>query len=55
MKGQTRRSHPFRGRLHHHEIGLVEGAIESGLRAARQIDPAAKPEAEAGLRPEITA
>ncbi|CAN5336619.1 FAD-dependent oxidoreductase [soil metagenome] len=35
--------------------GWVEGAIESGLRAARQIDPAAKPEAEPGLRQEITA
>jgi len=35
--------------------GWVEGAIESGLRAARQIDPSAKPEAEAGLRQEITA
>ena len=34
--------------------GWVEGAIESGLRAARQIDPAAKPEAEPGLRQEIT-
>lgn len=35
--------------------GWVEGAIESGLRAARQIDPAAKPEAEPSLRQEITA
>ncbi len=35
--------------------GWVEGAIESGLRAARQIDPAAEPEAEPGLRQEITA
>ena len=34
--------------------GWVEGAIESGLRAARQIDPEAKPEAEPGLRQEIT-
>jgi monoamine oxidase len=34
--------------------GWVEGAIESGLRAARQIDPAAKSEAEPGLRQEIT-
>ncbi len=35
--------------------GWVEGAIESGLRAARQIDPTAKPEAEPSLRQEITA
>ena len=35
--------------------GWVEGAIESGLRAARQIDPAARPEAEPSLRQEITA
>jgi uncharacterized protein with NAD-binding domain and iron-sulfur cluster len=35
--------------------GWVEGAIESGLRAARQIDPSAKPEAEPALRQEITA
>ncbi len=35
--------------------GWVEGAIESGLRAARQIDPAAKPEANKFLRQEITA
>jgi len=35
--------------------GWVEGAIESGLRAARQIDPEAKPEAEPSLRQEITA
>ena len=35
--------------------GWVEGAIESGLRAARQIDPSARPEAEPGLRQEITA
>ncbi len=35
--------------------GWVEGAIESGLRAARQIDPSAKPEAQPGLRQEITA
>jgi len=34
--------------------GWVEGAIESGLRAARQIDPEAKREAEPGLRQEIT-
>lgn len=33
--------------------GWVEGAIESGLRAARQIDPSAKPEAEPTLRQEI--
>ena len=37
------------------KTGWVEGAIESGLRAARQIDPSAKPEAEPGLRQEITA
>ncbi len=37
------------------KTGWVEGAIESGLRAARQIDPTAKPEAEPGLRQEITA
>lgn len=37
------------------KTGWVEGAIESGLRAARQIDPAAKPEAEPSLRQEITA
>lgn len=35
--------------------GWVEGAIESGLRAARQIDPSVRPEAEPGLRQEITA
>jgi len=35
--------------------GWVEGAIESGLRAARQIDPSARPEAEPSLRQEITA
>lgn len=34
--------------------GWVEGAIESGLRAARQIDPNAKPEVEPGLRQERT-
>lgn len=35
--------------------GWVEGAIESGLRAARQIDPSAKPEADPyfWLRPEL--
>jgi monoamine oxidase len=33
--------------------GWVEGAIESGLRAARQIDPSAKPEAEPSLRQAI--
>jgi monoamine oxidase len=32
--------------------GWVEGAIEAGLRAARQIDPEARPEAEQGLRQE---
>lgn len=37
------------------KTGWVEGAIESGLRAARQIDPAVKPEAEPGLRQELTA
>lgn len=35
------------------KTGWVEGAIESGLRAARQIDPAAKPEAAPSLRQEI--
>ena len=35
--------------------GWVEGAIESGLRAARQIDPSSRPEADpyAGLRREL--
>lgn len=32
--------------------GWVEGAIESGLRAARQIDPEARPEADSFLRQE---
>lgn len=32
--------------------GWVEGAIESGLRAARQIDPNARPEADSFLRQE---
>ncbi|WP_126146664.1 flavin monoamine oxidase family protein [Synechococcus elongatus] len=32
--------------------GWVEGAIESGLRAARQIDPGAQPEADTFLRQE---
>jgi monoamine oxidase len=32
--------------------GWVEGAIESGLRAARQIDPRARPEATHFLRQE---
>lgn len=34
------------------KTGWVEGAIESGLRAARQIDPAAQAEVEPGLRQE---
>ena len=33
--------------------GWVEGAIESGLRAARQIDPAARPEGNPRIRQEI--
>jgi monoamine oxidase len=33
--------------------GWVEGAIESGLRAARQIDPAAKPEGNVFIRQEL--
>ncbi len=45
----------FAGDFTTSKSGWVEGAIESGLRAARQIDPSAKPEAEAGLRQEITA
>jgi monoamine oxidase len=35
------------------KTGWVEGAIESGLRAARQIDPAAPSEAGPGLRQEM--
>lgn len=34
------------------KTGWVEGAIESGLRAARQIDPAAQPEGNPRIRPE---
>jgi Monoamine oxidase len=37
------------------KTGWVEGAIESGLRAARQIDPSARPEVEPGLRQEVKA
>jgi monoamine oxidase len=44
----------FAGDFTSMKSGWVEGAIESGLRAARQIDPEAKPEAEPGLRQEIT-
>jgi monoamine oxidase len=32
--------------------GWVEGAIESGLRAARQVDPQARPEGRPRLRQE---
>jgi monoamine oxidase len=35
------------------KTGWVEGAIESGLRAARQIDPSARPEVGPGLRQEM--
>lgn len=35
------------------KTGWVEGAIESGLRAARQIDPAARPEGNPRIRPEL--
>lgn len=35
------------------KMGWVEGAIESGLRAARQIDPAAKPEGNPRIRQEL--
>jgi monoamine oxidase/UDP-galactopyranose mutase len=33
--------------------GWVEGAIESGLRAARQIDPSARPEGRPVIRQEL--
>jgi monoamine oxidase len=35
------------------KTGWVEGAIESGLRAARQIDPGAKPEGRPLIRQEL--
>ena len=35
------------------KTGWVEGAIESGLRAARQIEPAARPEGRPAIRQEI--
>jgi hypothetical protein len=34
------------------KTGWVEGAIESGLRAARQIDPSVMPEGSSWIRPE---
>jgi monoamine oxidase len=35
------------------KTGWVEGAIESGLRAARQIDPAARAEGQPAIRQEL--
>jgi monoamine oxidase len=35
------------------KTGWVEGAIESGLRAARQIDPMARPEGHLQIRQEM--
>jgi hypothetical protein len=35
------------------KTGWVEGAIESGLRAARQIDPLSMPEGSLWIRQEI--
>lgn len=44
----------FAGDFTTYKSGWVEGAIESGLRAARQIDPNARPESNQFLRQEMT-
>ncbi|GLK82993.1 flavin monoamine oxidase family protein [Ancylobacter defluvii] len=43
----------FAGDFTTFKTGWVEGAIESGLRAARQIDPAATPEGNPRIRQEL--